>query len=183
MHTTFKVNTIEFNKALKEYQKLNKRFFEKGSAKIRVMPAGIEISGEGIYKTINGETEGLCEAFVPLKLLYSYSSLSKSKEISFSISEGELRCGSSIFAIPSIKIESLYHSDDLGLSINSDDYELLKEFYTKGKDYMEKHNLYERTENAKKNMNKCIEEACFSLEKFKVSKSDILNLIIAKFSQ
>jgi hypothetical protein len=68
------------------------------------MPGGIEISGEGIYKTINGETEGLCEAFVPLKLLYSYSSLSKSKEISFSLREGELVCGSSIFTIPSIKI-------------------------------------------------------------------------------
>jgi hypothetical protein len=38
---------------------------------------------------------------------------------------------------------------------------VLKEYYTKGKDYMEKHNLYERAEKAKRNMNKCIEEAFF----------------------
>lgn len=124
MQTSFRVNTIEINKALKEYQKLNKRFFERGVAKIRVMPGGIEISGEGIYKTINGQTEGLCEAYVPIKQLYSYSSLSKATEISFTITEGELRCGSSIFAIPSIKIESWYNSDDLDLSINSNDFEI-----------------------------------------------------------
>ena len=61
MESTFKVDTKELNTALKEFKRLNKSFFERSNAKVRVMPGGIEISGGGIYKTVHGETEGLCE--------------------------------------------------------------------------------------------------------------------------
>jgi hypothetical protein len=181
MKTTFKVDTTEINKVLKEFQKLNKRFFEKGIAKIRVMPGGIELSGEGIIKYIHGETEGLSEIFIPIKLLYTYSSTSKATEITFTIWDGELMCGSSIFTLPSIKVETWYNSSDLDLSINSNDYEILKENFFKGDDFMKKHNHLDKVEIAKKKMEISIDQAYHSLEKYRISRDDIYNLIINQF--
>ena len=180
METMFKIETPEITKVLLEFKKLQKKYFETGIVKIRVMPGGIEISGQGIYKTIHGETKGLSEVFVPLKLLYSFISVCKTPTISFIFRNGELQCGSSIYSLPSIKVETWYNSPDLDLSINADDFSVLKEAMRKGDEYMKKHNLDERVRIANTKLTKSVNDAFASLKAFKVSKNEIMNLVIAK---
>jgi len=55
MESTFKIDTKELNTALKEFKRLNKSFFERSNANVRVMPGGIEISGGGIYTYFHQE--------------------------------------------------------------------------------------------------------------------------------
>jgi hypothetical protein len=182
MQSTFKVNTKELNSALKEFKRLNKSFFERSTAKIRVMPGGIEISGGGIYKTVHGETEGLSEIYLSLKLMYSYSSVTTTSTVEFTVSEGKLKCGTSVFSHPTIMIESWYSKPDLNLSMNVSDYEILKETYSKGDEYMENYNLLDKVKTARKKMNQSIEEAYQTLKPFNVTKSEILKLVMSKFS-
>jgi hypothetical protein len=54
----------------------------------------IEISDGYIYKTVHGETEGLSEIYILLKLMYSYSMFTNTTSVEFTVSEGKLRCGS-----------------------------------------------------------------------------------------
>lgn len=183
METIFKINTFEINKVLLEFKRLQKKYFETGIAKIRVMPGGIEISGQGIYKSIHGETEGLSEVFVPLKLLYTFSSFCKMPTISFIVRNGELQCGSSIYSLPIIKVETWYNSPDLQLSINSDDFSILKEALLKGDESMKKHNLDERVKIANTKLIKSVNDAYASLKVFKISKNDIMNLVVAKLKE
>jgi hypothetical protein len=180
METKFTVGTSEINKVLLEFKKLQKKFFDTGNAKIRVMPGGIEISGQGLYKTINGETEGLSELFVPLKLLYSFSSFSKLPKITFLFRRGELHCGSSIFSLPSIKVETWYNSPDLDLCLNSDDFSILREALLKGNEHMEKHNLAENVKIANAKLINSVNDAYTSLRAFRISKNEIMDLVIAK---
>ena len=182
MESTFKVDTKELNTVLKEFKRLNKSFFERINAKVRVMPGVIEISGGGIYKTVHGETEGLCEIYVSLKLIFSYSSVTTTSSVEFTVSEGKLRCGSSIFSHPTIRIESWYSQPDLNLSMNAGDYEILKETYSMGEEYMENYNLLDKVKEARKKMNQSIEEAYRTLRPFNVTKSEILRLVMSKFS-
>ena len=109
MEITFKVNRSELNNVLLEFKRLKNKFYETGVAKISVMLGCIEISGQGIYKTVHGETDGLSEIFVPLKLLYTYSSTCNTPSLCFKFREGEMQCGSSIYSLPKIKVETWYN--------------------------------------------------------------------------
>lgn len=180
METTFKVNRADINNVLLEFKRLQKKFYETGVAKIRVMPGGIEISGQGIYKTIHGETEGLSEVFVPLKLLYTYSSTCSTLIISFKFRDGEMQCGSSRYSLPKIKVETWFNSPDLELSINSDDFSILKEALLKGDEHMNKHNLGIRLREANAKLDISINGAFASLKGFKISKDELRNLVINK---
>ncbi len=182
METSFKVETKYINTVLLEFKKLQKKFFETGNAKIRVMPGGIEISGQGIYKTIHGETDGLSEVFVSLKLLYSFSSCCKLPTISYKFRNGELECGSSVYSLPSIKVETWYNSPDLDLTINADDFSILREALLKGDEYMKKHNLEERVKIANTKLIKSVNDAYTSLKAFRITKKEIENLIIEKLN-
>ena len=180
METLFTIATLDINQVLLEFKKLQRKFFESGVAKIRVMPGGIEISGQGIYKTIHGETEGLSEVFAPLKLMYSFSAYCKTKTITFTFRNGELKCGSSIYTLPSIKVETWYNSPDLNLSINADDFSILKEAMLKGDEIMKKHNLDEKVKIANTKMIKSVNDAYTSLKAFKISKAEIMELVLSK---
>ncbi len=180
METSFKVEANDINKVLLEFKKLQKKFFETGNAKIRVMPGGIEISGQGIYKTVHGETDGLSEVFVPLKLLYSFSSCCKLPTISFKFRNGELECGSSLYSLPSIKVETWYNSPDLDLTINADDFSILREALLKGDEYMQKHNLGERVKISNTRLVKSVNDAYVSLKVFRITKKEIMDLIILR---
>jgi vacuolar-type H+-ATPase subunit D/Vma8 len=60
--------------------------------------------------------------------------------------------------------------------MNAGDYEILKETYSKGEDYMENYNLLDKVKRARKKMNQSIEEAYQTLKPFNVTKSEILRL-------
>ena len=183
MKTTFNVETRDLNKVLLEFKRLQKKFFETGIAKIRVMPGGIEISGQGIYLTVHGETDGLSEVFVSLKLLYSFSSYCKLPRITFDFFNGKLQCGSSVYSLPSIKVETWYNSPDLDLSINSDDFSILREALLKGDEYMQKHNLGERVKMANTKLDKSVNDSYASLKAFRITKKEIMDLIILRLQK
>jgi hypothetical protein len=180
MEISFKVGTKNINKVLLEFKKLQKNFFETGKAKIRVMPGAIEICGQGIYKTVHCETDGLGEVFVSLKLLYSFSSSCKISSISFKFRDSELECGSSVCSLPGLKVETLHNSPDLDLTINADDFSVLREAFLKGDELMQNYNLDERVKLANTNLIKSVNDAYSSLKAFRITKKEIMDLIVLR---
>jgi hypothetical protein len=113
------------------------------------MPGGIEISTIGVAEAVHGETEGYCEVFVPLKLLYACVFANKQEYIKFTFREGELECGSSMFSNPQIQISTWRSKVELELTINPSDIEILILGYKNLSDILQ-YNLYQRHESLNK---------------------------------
>lgn len=181
MQTTFKVETAYIKKSLDRVKKFNPRYFKEGIGKIRVMPGGIEISTIGVVEAVHGETEGYCEVFVPLKLLYAYVSEYKQEHISFTIRDGELECGSSIFENSQIAISSWYSEIELEMTINPSEVEILILGHKNFSDIL-KYNLYQRYTKATLKLDKDITECYGVLSKYGVTKDELEDLVAIKLT-
>jgi hypothetical protein len=100
--------------------------------------------------------------------------------ILFKFRNGELECGSSVFPLTSIKVETWYNSPDLDLSINSDDFSILREALLNGDEYMQKHNLDQRVKMANAKLIKSVNDSYESLKEFRITKKEIMDLVIEK---
>jgi len=94
-----------------------------------------------------------------MKLFYDFAKSNKSEFITFTFNEGELKCGSSIYSLGSIKLEKVDWNDDLDLQINYDEYSLIYEFLNNGIGFIEKHQLEQKLEKANSNLNSSINKA------------------------
>jgi len=183
IQSKFTVETKDLNTILSEFKRLQKKFFNNGICKIRVMPGGIEITGQGIFKTIHGETDGLAEIFVPVKLLFVFSSVYTQPNITFIFRPGELECGSSVYSLQDIQVETWYNSPDLFFPINLDDISLLKEGIFKGEEHIIKYNLLKQYNKAKLQMDLAIREAKNALKLYNITTEEIKNLVLKKLKE
>jgi hypothetical protein len=180
--TTFKTNRKRLLIVLKELKKLSTSLYSKGNIKIRILKKCIEIYGIGVVKYIESETEGYCDVYVSMKLFYDFVSTSKNEVITFSFNEGELRCGSSMYSHISITVEKIPINEELELTINFDDYSILKEYLNKGDEFIIKHNLEPKLESANKRLNSAINGAYESLKFFKFTKDEIKLFVTNKIN-
>lgn len=178
--TTFKTNRKRLLICLKELKKLSTSLYSKGTIKIRILKKCIEIYGIGVVKYIESENEGYCDVYVSMKLFYDFVNTSKNEIIIFSFNEGELRCGSSMYSHVGITLEKIPINEELELSVNFDDYSIIREYLNKGDDYIIKHNLGSKLDSANKKLNSSIHGAYESLKFFKISKEEIKLYVINK---
>ena len=180
--TSFKTNRKRLLIILKELKKLSTSLYSKGTIKIRVIKSCIEIYGIGVVKYIESETEGYCDIYVSMKLFYDFVSTSKSEYIIFSFKEGELKCGSSMYSHLGIIVEKIPIKEELELSMNFDDYSIIKEYLNKGDDFIIKHNLESKLDSANKRLNSAIHSAYESLKFFKITKEEIKLYVTSKIN-
>jgi hypothetical protein len=178
--TIFKTDRKRLLLILKELKKLSTSLYSKGMIKIRVLKSCIEIYGIGVVKYVESETEGYCDIYVSMKLFYDFVSTSKSQLITFSFKEGELKCGNSIYSSFGISIEQIPINEELQLSMNFDDYSIIKEYLNQGDEFIIKHNLDSKLETANKRLNTAIHGAYESLKFFKLTKEEIKSYVIDK---
>jgi hypothetical protein len=158
---------------LKELKKLSPSLYSKGRIKIRVLKNCIEIFGIGVVKFIESETEGYFDLYVPMKLFYEFVATNKSEIITFFFKQGELKCGNSVYSSSGITIEQISINEELELSMNFDDYSIIREYLNKGEEFIIKHNLESKLESANKTLNKAIHGAYENLKFFKITKAEI----------
>ena len=178
--TIFKTDRKRLLLILKELKKLSTSLYSKGSIKIRVLKSCIEIYGIGVVKYVESETEGYCDIYVSMKLFYDFVSTSKLEVISFSFKEGELKCGNSIYSSYGISIEQIPINEELQLSMNYDDYSILKEYLNNGDEFIIKHNLESKLDLANKRLNSAIHGAYESMKYFKITKQEIKTFLLNK---
>ena len=112
-----------------------------------------------------------------MKLFYDFAKSNKSEFITFTFNEGELKCGSSIYSLGSIKLEKVDWNDDLDLQINYDEYSLIYEFLNNGIGFIEKHQLEQKLKKANSNLNSSINKAFELLKFYKIKKEDLRKFI------
>ena len=88
--TTFILDRKKFNTELVSIKKLTPKFFKTGVAQIHVLPEQIELHVVGITKYISAQTEGYFDVFIPLRLLYAYSSTITTPELKYEVKNGEI---------------------------------------------------------------------------------------------
>jgi len=167
----------ELNDALSTFKKLLKKKFDITICNLRVMPGGIELSTPGIMRAIHGETEGLYEFLVPIKILYAYSSSSMNKTMNFIFHEGKLECDKSIYSSPMIKMKNWQQTSIDNVAMNYSNTDLLKLGLEKGAQYLEENNLVGDFKKAQNNLELDIHSAMEILSKYELKKQDIRDII------
>lgn len=175
--TTFKVDRKRLLVILNELKKLSATLYSKGNIKIRILINCIEIYGIGVVKYLSAETDGHFDVYVPMKLFYDFVKTNKSEFITFTFIDGELKCGSSIYSLGSIKLEKVNWNEDLDVQINYDEYSLIYESLTNGMDFIVKHNLEQKFDKANSNLNSSINKAYEILKFYKINKDDFKRFI------
>jgi hypothetical protein len=180
MITKFSADTEDLVRVLSQIKRLQKKYFEKGICKIRVMSGGIELSSIGMFLCVHAETDHECEVFAPLKLLHVFALECKTPTIQFTFKDGFMQCGSVIYETPQIKVQYWMEQPTFDFSINYTDLELLKLFLTEGDGRITDPSMQSQLRSAKMKMSKSITEAYGSLSNFSVSKEDVALLVKKK---
>jgi hypothetical protein len=181
--TTFKVDRKRLMVILNELKRLSTSLYSKGNIKIRVLINCIEIYGIGVVKYLSAETDGHYDVYISMKLFYDFAKNSKSEILTFTFNDGELRCGSSIYSLSSIKLEKVDWNEDLDLQINYDEYSLIYEFLNNGMGFIEKHKLELKLEKANSNLNTSINKAFELLKFYKINKEDLKKFVIEQIKK
>ena len=179
MNTQFTAEKEDLVVALTQIKRLQKKYFEKGVCKIRVMSGGVELSTVGIFLCVHAETTVECEVFVPLKLLYVFVFESTTPMIEFKFKNGSMQCGSVVYEMPEIKVQYWLDQPTLDFNINYSDKELLKLYLTQGDSKITDPSMQSRLRSAKMKMSKSITEAYGSLSQYGITKEE-LSLIVKK---
>ena len=173
LETEFTVETQDLLSALLQIKKLQKKYFEKGMCKLRVMSGGVEISTVGLFLCIPGETTTLSEVIVPLKLLYSFVVDCSTPTVNFKFRSKELICGSVVYTLPNISIQKWIDKPMLDFSINHTDLELLGILFTKGNASFVDPVLVDQLNAAQIKLSRSITQAFNSLSDYKIKRSEI----------
>jgi len=177
LQSKFILDRKELNHALLAFKRLIKKGFDTTICNLRVMPGGVEISTPGIARSIHGETEGLYEFLVPIKILFAYSSSSTNATMSFVFREGQMECDRSTYSSPMIKIKNWQPSLIDELPMNYTDTDVIRLAYKKGVDYLEENNLQDVYKKALNNMEVDIHGVIEVLSKYELTKQDIRDVI------
>ena len=177
LQSKFILDRKELNHALLAFKRLIKKGFDTTICNLRVMPGGVEISTPGIARSIHGETEGLYEFLVPIKILFAYSSSSTNPTMSFVFRDGQMECDRSLYSSPMIKIKNWQSTPIDELPMNYTDTDVIKLAYKKGADYLEENNLQDVYKKALNNMEVDIHSVIEVLSKYELKKQDVRDLI------
>jgi hypothetical protein len=180
MNTQFSADTEDLVTALAQIKRLQKKYFEKGICKIRVMSGGLELSTIGMFLCVHAETDNECEVFVPLKLIQVFALECKTSTIQFKFKNGSMQCGSVVYETPQIKVQYWMEQPTLDFSINYTDMDLLKLYLTEGDSKITDPSMQSQLRSAKMKMSKSITEAYGCLSNFAVSKDDLALLVKKK---
>lgn len=171
------VDRKELYLAVMFFKKLLKKGFDRTICNLRVMPGGLEIFTPGIVRNVHGETDGLYEFLVPLKVLLAYSSAGSNKNITLVFREGEMKCDGFLYTSPMIKMKNWQRPPVEELPVNYTDTDIIKLGYRKGVDYLEEHNLQDLYKGALNKMEVDIHSLMEILSVYELTKQDLRNLI------
>lgn len=183
MESYFKVKTKDLKSGLTAITRLGLRFDRSSMLKINVLTDTIQISTTGITRVMKAETEGLADLILPALVLKGYSSTNNSKEISFRVTEGELRCGSFIFRSPFIKIETVFNLPEDPLPINHSLIQRLRQNVKRSPGEIERLNLRPVMEADEEKIKHQIEKALKYLGAYDINFDDLHDLIQKKIDQ
>ena len=123
---TISVNKRLLTGELSAFKRLAKGKYINRPAQIAVFPDHVEISMHGISRTIVVEADGVYHVHIPIAILESYASTSIQKKLTFEISNGQLKWGSSVLSHLAIKVEDLLTELETSLPLNALDRDYLK---------------------------------------------------------
>lgn len=180
MNASFTIQTKELKAALSAMSRIGSKFNQATVLKISVLPDIIEIATQGITRMMKAQTVGLADIIIPALLLKGYANTTKTVTIQFSFKPGELRCGSSIYSSPSIKLETVFNVPENDLPINASRMEILRQNAKKSQEEIERFNLTPAIANDNLFVRSKIEKALKYLKEFEVTSDDLFSLIQKK---
>lgn len=179
--TTFTLDRKKFHTELLSIKKLTPKFFKTGIAQINVLPDQIELHTVGITKYFSAQTIGYWDVFVPIRLLFAYSSTMSSDELKFEVSQGEIKCGSATFSSPEIKVHPIFNANNEGMPLNANEFDLLRYAYKSGESELTDFGLTEPVIKARKRLDVKLAEAADILGYYHVTYKELENLVFKKF--
>jgi hypothetical protein len=179
--TSFILDRKKFHHEMLSIKKLTPKYFKTGVAQINILPEQIEIHVVGITKYISALTEGCYDVLVPIRLLYAYSSTITTPELKFEVKPGEIRCGVSVFSSPEIKLRPIFNTNNDVMPLNADEFDLLKYAYRASESELADFGLSQKVKNAQEKLRISISEALIILGNYRITYSDLEDLIIKKF--
>ena len=181
METHFKIDGSEFKKMMLDAKKVSK--YSKGTLiKISVQPINVEFGFVGMVRTIKGETEGYCDAFVPFEILLSVAQTNSKPELDIIIKDGEFCFGISKICINSIKVNSLFSGKEVSLPVNPTIFQILRLRKEYDEETLSKNKYLKMVESAEARLEERIYDAYRILADYGVSKKDIEKLIEGKIN-
>jgi len=180
MQSTFTINTKEIKAALIAMNRIGSKFTKASMLKITVLTDKIEIATQGITKILKAETDGLADISVPALLIKGYVSTSSSATMQFTFKQGELKCGSSLFSSPFIRIETVFNIPENDLPINATRMSVLRFEANKSKEEIERLNLGPSITYANRTLRDKIHKALEYLDDYEVTFNDLHELIQKK---
>lgn len=163
---------------LSSFKRLSKVNYLNKPAHLVVFPDHIEISLPGIFRVLNATADGLYDIYLPLAILKSYAETSVQKELTFHISTGQIRCGSSEFAHSAIKVECLLSELEMSLPLNATDKDYLRLAHVK--DFSCDEGELQKIAQAEKRLKKNIGTALMPLKEYGVTAKELEKFIIDK---
>lgn len=180
---SFIVDRKKFHTELLSIKKLTPKFFKTGVAQINILPEQIELHTSGITKYIDAQTEGYFDVFIPIRLLFAYSSTMSSDELTFEVSQGEIKCGSSTISSPEIKVRPLFNTNNEALIMNPSEYDLLKYALKTTDSELADFGLTELVQKAEERLKVRLTEASAILSDYRVTYKELENLVLKKMGK
>lgn len=167
----------DLHRSMLTFKRLIKKGFDTTMCNIRIMPGGIEVSTQGIIQNIQGETEGLYEFLIPIKIIMAYTISGSNSKMSFVLRDGQIECDKSTFSSPMIKMKNWQAPPVDELPINYTDTHVIKLAYQKGPEYIQENNLQDIYKKAQNNLEIDIHSVMEILSKYELKKQDIRDVI------
>jgi hypothetical protein len=179
--TTFIIDRKKFHSDLLSIRKLTPKVFKMGVAQINVLPDQIELHTAGITKYFTAQTDGYWDVFVPIRLLFAYSSTMSSDELKFEIKQGEIQCGGSTFTSPEIKVRPIFNANNEVMPINANEFDLLRYAYKANESELADFGLTEPVMKARARLETRLAEAVGILGYYRVTYKELENLVLKRF--
>jgi hypothetical protein len=179
--TTFILDRQKFNTELLSIKKLTPKYFKTGVVQINVLPDQIELHTVGITKYLSAQTEGYCDVFLPIRILFAYSSTFSTIELKFEVKQGEIRCGDSTFTSPEIKIRPIFNADSDVMPLNAAEFDLLKYAHKVSASELADFGLTKKVKKARERLRVRLLDALVVLDQYHITYTDLENLVINKF--
>jgi hypothetical protein len=181
LESKFTVNRDDLHNAIMFFKRMLKCEFKWRTCKIRIMPGGIEISTNEIFRAVNCiSTEGIYEIIIPMQLIYAYTYTIPSKILHISIRDGEFQCGNSIMPDVSIRIKNWNPTDPLDINLEYTNAEFLKLAMQKGNNYVMSEHIEKDYKANLNRIEKDVNSAMISLKEYGIKHQDIRDLIFKK---
>ncbi len=184
LQSKFTVNREDLHDAIMFFKRMLKREFKARSCKIRVMPGGIEISTNEIFRAVNCiSTEGIYEIIIPMHLIYAYTYTVTSKVLHISIRDGEFQCGTSFMSDVSIRVKNWNPTDPLDINLEYTNAEFVKKAMEQGNRFVINDHIEKDYKASLNRIERDVSSAMISLKEYGIKHQDIRDLIFKKIME